>query len=113
MDTLKEPVYAGDLLLCFEGGIAATMAIVIEAPDAAVNPNPDTSSIFVQKVSYSLTRKRGCWTLDGPKVYYTPENDETSSYSHSPDDSTHSYDCPKEYRSTDADVEIIVNPHGR
>ncbi|CAG8019509.1 unnamed protein product [Penicillium salamii] len=44
-----------------------------------VDPRLDMSAIQVRKVPYGMTPKNGCWTLDGPDVYYTPQEGETDS----------------------------------
>ncbi|CAG8365210.1 unnamed protein product [Penicillium salamii] len=44
-----------------------------------VDPRLDISVIQVRKVPYGITSKNGCWTLDGPDVYYTPQEGETDS----------------------------------
>lgn len=48
----------------------------IDSPEN-VDPKLDMSAILVRKVPYSLTSMNGCWTLSGPRVYYTRQDGET------------------------------------
>lgn len=50
----------------------------IDSPEK-VDPRLDVSAILVRRVPYAMTPKDGCWTLDGPDVYYSRQDGETRS----------------------------------
>ncbi|KAJ5825651.1 hypothetical protein N7474_002789 [Penicillium riverlandense] len=117
---LGQAVHAGDLILVYcpnldmLQGFTAHMLLVKSAPEES---NPDLSSVMVQKVKEHSPARKGCWTIDGPKVYYCDTGEAPDYYKPAPEPETTLVEVLKHMDGTVTRGEdcagIIVNPHGR
>jgi hypothetical protein len=120
--TLNQPVRPGDLILTYTD----EEAFMLLAKTGSDETNPPTSAIMVETPGWSDVAEPGYWTLSGPEVYYTKENDENEDNDdQSGSEKTMIKDTPQSgvvpldqrlerlRKGEEREVSIIVNPHGR